>query len=133
MNEPGINKWTTIPQYIEANNSNIIQEKKCEIDEKSEISYNVASTNVFLEEEKKHQTFEKIYKNRQIEYVDNVEEKYNKLFKRFENNQLFTKSTLEFIKKLETHFKNKRNIQECTSFINTIHNLYTQHIGKLSK
>ena len=61
------------------------------------------------------------------------EREYNEIVDQFENNQLFIKSTQDFIKKLETHFKNKKNSQECTSFINTVHNLYTQHIGKLLK
>ena len=62
-----------------------------------------------------------------------LEREYNKIVNQFENNQLFIKSTQDFIKKLETHFKNKKSSQECTSFINTVHNLYTQHIGKLIK
>ena len=61
------------------------------------------------------------------------EREYNVIVDQFENNQLFIKPTQDFIKKLETHFKNKKSSQECTSFINTVHNLYTQHIGKLLK
>ena len=56
---------------------------------------------------------------------------YSRVNEKFEKNQIFEKSTHDFIKKLEKHFKNKKSSQECTSLINTVHNLYTQHIGKL--
>ena len=61
------------------------------------------------------------------------EREYSEIVDEFENNQFFIKSTQDFIKKLETHFKNKKSSHEWTSFINTVHNLYTQHIGKLLK
>ena len=61
------------------------------------------------------------------------EREYNEIVNEFEDNTLFTQSTQDFIKKLETHFKNKKSSQEWTSFLNTVHNLYTQHIGKLMK
>ena len=51
----------------------------------------------------------------------------------FNTQEIYTKSNSDFIKKLETHFKNKKSVQECTSFLNTVHNLYTQHIGKMMK
>lgn len=49
------------------------------------------------------------------------------------NSHIYQKSTDDFFKKLETHFKNKKNDQEWTSFLKTIHNLFTQHIGKISR
>ena len=63
----------------------------------------------------------------------NVKETFQLIIKKYENNQQFIEITHDFIKKLETHFKNKKNSQEWTSFINTVHNLYTQHIGKIMK
>ena len=96
-------------------NIDIIEESKEEMDsEKSEDSKRNRSFNIGEEEQK------------------GGEEKDN-IYNEFTNNQDFINSTSEFLKKLETHFKNKRSTQECTSFINTVHNLYTQHIGKISK
>ena len=63
--------------------------------------------------------------------IEMWEREYNEIVDQFEDNQLFIKSTQDFIKKLETHFKNKKSSHEWTSFLNTVHNLYTQHIGKL--
>ena len=51
---------------------------------------------------------------------------------KFRTDPTFTKSTRDFIKKLATHFLAKDNrIFEWTSFVNTVHNLFTQHTGKI--
>ena len=65
------------------------------------------------------------------EFTNKWETDFSMIIEKYENNQEYTKSTHEFIKKFETHFKNKKSVQEWTSFLNTVHNLYSQHIGKL--
>ena len=84
-------------------------------------------------EEEKYYKVQKKDSSKEIDVEDRLKNHESKIFKSFENNQEYTKSTHDFIKKLETHFKNKKSSQEWTSFINTVHNLYTQHIGKLFK
>ena len=56
----------------------------------------------------------------------------NKRIERFENDEFYPKVTLQFLHKLSSHFKAKLN-QESTSFINSLHNLTVQHLGKAGK
>ena len=67
------------------------------------------------------------------ELTNQCERNFSIIIKKYENNQEFMNPTHDFIKKLETHFKNKKSSQEWTSFLNTVHNLYLQHIKKLMK
>ena len=70
-----------------------------------------------------------------------IEEKVNEsaeevkqrlLYMKFKTDPTFTKSTRDFVHKLATHFLAKDNNKiEWTSFVNTMHNLFTQHIGKI--
>ena len=53
-------------------------------------------------------------------------------FSKFETNPFYLKTTEEFIEKITKHYKNKQ-VQECTSFLGSFHNLFVQHIGKASK
>ncbi|CAI2363416.1 unnamed protein product [Moneuplotes crassus] len=48
------------------------------------------------------------------------------------NNEFYQESTMNFICKLYSHFKNKFN-QESVSFINSLDNLVAQHLIKISK
>ena len=59
--------------------------------------------------------------------------KLQQLYERFDKDPVFETSTKDFIKKLEVHFKSKqKKIVEWTSFVNAVHNLFTQHIGKVA-
>ena len=55
------------------------------------------------------------------------------LHQKFKTDPLFIESTLDFIKKLKTHFKSKQK-QEMgwTGYAKDMHNLFTQHIGKVT-
>ena len=69
---------------------------------------------------------------RNEEKDDREELKIQKLYQKFETDPLFTHSTREFIDKLYIYFQIKSNSAiECTSFVNSLHNLFTQHIGKV--
>ena len=60
------------------------------------------------------------------------EVKQRLIYWRFNTDPTFTKSTKDFVNKLAIHFLAKNNTKiECTSFVNTMHNLFTQHIGKI--
>ena len=85
-----------------------------------------------IEEQKLYRREEVIESNR-IEMTNHWRVYYAKAFEYFESNSVFKKSTPDFIKKLETHFKNKKWKQEWTSLLNAVHNLYTQHIGRIMK
>ena len=76
----------------------------------------IAISNQF--KEKVHETTEKIKQRSHI-------------FK-LKTDPIFTKSTRDFVEKLSTYFLAKGNIKvEWTSFVNSIHNLFTQHVGKI--
>ena len=75
-------------------------------------------------------TIQKSYGEENIQ-KDPEEVKLEQTYFKFETNPSFKKSTREFVQKLKTHFKNRSSATiECTSFINTVHNLFTQHTGK---
>ena len=68
------------------------------------------------------------------DWKSHEEIRLEQLYQKFETDPSFKKSTNDFTQKLKTHFRNQDNSAiECTSFINTVHNLFTQHIGKFSK
>ena len=51
---------------------------------------------------------------------------------KFKTDPTFTELTKEFMQKLATNFLAKDSTKiECTSFVNTVYNLYTQHVGKI--
>ena len=55
----------------------------------------------------------------------------SQLYEKFNTDPSFTKLTKEFMQKLATNFVSKGIAKnEWTSFVNTVHNLYTQHVGK---
>jgi hypothetical protein len=68
------------------------------------------------------------YKTEEIDLSKILKER----IERFENDEFYPKVTFQFLHKLSSHFKTKLN-QESTSFINSLHNLTVQHLGKAGK
>ena len=63
--------------------------------------------------------------------ADLKEQIREQLYKKFMTNHQYIKLTAELIEKLEIHFWSKNiSVIEWTSFVNAVHNLFTQHIGK---
>ena len=102
-------------EFIYRTNLNVVKENEVELSEESKSSG----------------------KNDQQSIIEEVQEtaeeiKQRQLFEKFNTDPTFTKSTRDFVQKLVTHFLAKDIIKlECTSFVNIVHNLYTQHVGKI--
>ena len=63
--------------------------------------------------------------------IDLEEQIREQLYEKFMINPQYVKLTAELIEKLEIHFWSKNiSVIEWTSFVNAVHNLFTQHIGK---
>ena len=52
------------------------------------------------------------------------------MLSKFRSHTKYIRNTTEFVKKVENEHKKKKE-QHVSSFITTLHNLYSQHVGKL--
>ena len=75
-------------------------------------------------------TIQKSYGEENV--LKNLEKiKLEQLYYNFDTDPSFKKWTREFVQKLKTRFRKRDSATiECTSFINTVHNLFTQHTSK---
>ena len=63
--------------------------------------------------------------------IDLDEQIREQLYEKFMTNPQYVKLTVELVEKLETHFWSKDiSVIEWTSFVNAVHNLLYQHIGR---
>ena len=69
------------------------------------------------------------FETREVQKENETNKEKEDYYSYFNNDGKFIKSTLEFLKKVQAHYKSKKEEQECSSFVKAIHNLYIQHIG----
>ena len=119
--QPNLKETTDCLEEEEKNSSNKL-EVVVEVNEIEQSEHSKSSGNNYQQPiiEENHETAEEI--------------KLRLLHFKFDTDPKFTKSNWDFVNKLATHFLAKDNTEiEWTSFVNTVHNLFTQHIGKIVK
>ena len=92
---------------------------------------------VEVNEEKKSEESKSSGNNNWFPNYEEIHESAEEFTKRLQNYKFrtdptFIKTTNDFVKKLATLFLSKDRI-EWTSFINLVHNLFTQHLGRITK
>ena len=73
------------------------------------------------------------FETREVQKENETNKEKEDYYSYFNNDGRFIKSTLEFLKKVQAHYKSKKEEQECSSFVKAIHNLFIQHIGSKFK
>ena len=72
----------------------------------------------------------KLEKLEDEEYKKKLNEESSNMLSKFRSHKKYIRNTTEFVKKVGNEHK-KKKVQHVSSFITTIYNLYSQHVGKL--